>query len=109
MLKLPIAVAVALQATLGAALTAAWANPTIADNAPANTATQSPTTPRLHKGDLVRLRSGGPALIVKSIWGNWAICTWFDDYGDLQSAGFPIAMIAGPITASGIQDRPTTQ
>ena len=71
MLKLPKPAAITIQATLGAALNALWAVPALADAAPANAATQSQTTPLLHEGALVRLRSGGPALTVKSVQGNW--------------------------------------
>ena len=106
MLKLPKAAAVAVQATLWVALGSPWA--TLADAAPANTATQSQTTPRLHKGDLVQLSSGGLVLTVKSVSGNWVICTWFDDYGELQSTAFPIAMIAGPLTLSPDDAKPQT-
>jgi len=100
MLKLLKPAVVAIQATLGVALSASWSLPALADAAPANTATQSQTTPRLHEGDLVRLRSGGSVLTVKSASDNWVVCTWFDDYGELQSTAFPIAMIAGPVTLS---------
>jgi uncharacterized protein YodC (DUF2158 family) len=106
MLKLPNAAAVAVQATLWVALSSPWA--ALADAAPAKTATQSQTTPRLHEGDLVRLRSGGSVLTVKSASDNWVICTWFDDYGELQSTAFPIAMIAGPLTPSPDDAKPQT-
>ena len=106
MLNLPNAAAVAVQATLWVALSSPWA--ALADAAPAKTATQSQTTPRLHEGDLVRLRSGGSVLTVKSASDNWVICTWFDDYGELQSSAFPIAMIAGPVTLSPDDAKPQT-
>ena len=106
MLNLPNAAAVAVQATLWVALSSPWA--ALADAAPAKTATQSQTTPRLHEGDLVRLRSGGSVLTVKSASDNWVICTWFDDYGELQSTAFPIAMIAGPLTLSPDEANPQT-
>src|ERR1700730_11079299 len=105
MLKLPNAAAVAVQATLWVALSSPWA--ALADAAPAKTATQSQTTPRLHEGDLVRLRSGGPQMTVKSVWENWVICRWNEGYG-VQSAGFPIAMIAGPVTLSPDEANPQT-
>src|SRR5258705_11948687 len=95
MLKLPNAAAVAVQATLWVALSSPWA--ALADAAPAKTATQS-QTPRLHEGDLVRLRSGGAALTVKRAWDNWGICSWCDEYGVQQSTASPIPMIGGPLT-----------
>ena len=49
--------------------------------------------------DLVRLRSGGPEMTIKSVQGNWVICTWWSQgWGGFQSTGFPIAMVAGPVT-----------
>src|SRR5258708_39818517 len=80
MLKLPKPAAIAIQATLGIALSAPWAVPALA--APANTATQSQTTPLLHEGDLGRLRSGGPEMTAKSVQGKWVIATWWNEgYG----------------------------
>jgi uncharacterized protein YodC (DUF2158 family) len=109
MLKLPKPAAIAIQATLGVALSAPWAVPALADAALANTATQSQTTPLLHEGDLVRLRSGGPVLTVKSVGGNWVICTWWNEgYGEFETAGFPLAMIAGPVTLSPNDANPQT-
>ena len=107
MLKLPKPAAIAIQATLGIALSASWAVPALA--APANTATQSQTTPLLHEGDLVRLRSGGPAMTVKSVQGKWVIATWWNEgYGGFQSSGFPIAMVAGPVTLPSDDAHPQT-
>jgi uncharacterized protein YodC (DUF2158 family) len=107
--KLPKPVAMAIQATLGVALSAPWVVPAFADAEPANTATQSQTTPLLHEGDVVRLRSGGPPLTVKSVAGNWVICTWWDEgYGEFQTGGFPIAMIAGPVTPPSGDANPQT-
>jgi uncharacterized protein YodC (DUF2158 family) len=106
MLKLPKPAAIAIQATLGIALSAPWAVPALA--APANTATQS-TTPLLHEGDLVRLRSGGPEMTVKSVRGNWVIAIWWNEgYGGFQSSGFPLAMVDGPITLPPVDVSPQT-
>ena len=109
MLKLPKPAAIAIQATLGIALSALWAVSALADAASANTATKSQTTPPLQGGDLVQLRSGGPALTVKSVQGNWVICTWWNEgYGGFQTAGFPVAMVDGPITLPPVNVRPQT-
>src|SRR5215831_15452306 len=107
MLRLPKPAAIAIQATLGIALSAPWAVPALA--APANTATQTQTTPLLHEGDLVQLRSGGPAMTVKSVQGNWVIVTWWNEgFGGFQSAGFPLAMVDGPITLPPVDVSPQT-
>jgi len=107
MLKLPKPAAIAIQATLGIALSAPWAVPALA--APANTATQTQTTPLLHEGDLVQLRSGGPAMTVKSVQGKWVIATWWNEgFGGFQSSGFPLAMVDGPITLPPVDVSPQT-
>src|SRR5260370_21872721 len=97
MLRLPKPAAIAIQATLGIALSAPWAVPALA--APANTATQSQTTPLLHEGDLVRLRSGGPEMTVKSVQGKWVIATWWNEgYGGDHSHALPPPPMRWPIT-----------
>ena len=107
MLRLSKPGAIAIQATLGIALSAPWAVPALAE--PANTETQTPTTPLLHEGDLVRLRSGGPEMTVKSVQGKWVIATWWNEgYGGFQSSGFPLAMVDGPITLPPVDVSPPT-
>ena len=107
MLRLPKPAAIAIQATLGIALSAPWAVPALAE--PANTATQNQTTPLLHEGDLVQLRSGGPEMTVKSVQGKWVIATWWNEgYGGFQSSGFPLAMVDGPITLPPVDVSPPT-
>jgi len=99
MLNLPKLAAIALQAAVGVALGGSGAVTALAQIAPANAVTQSQTTPVLRAGDLVRLRSGGPPLTVKSVHGNWVICTWWHErFGMFRTVGFPVAMIDGPIT-----------
>jgi len=108
MLKLPKPAAIAIQATLGIVLSAPWAVPALAE--PANTAMQSQTTPLLHEGDLVRLRSGGPEMTVKSVQGKWVVATWWNEgFGGFQSAGFPLAMVDGPITLPPVEVSPQTR
>ena len=107
MLKLPKQAAIAIQAALGITLSAPWAVPALA--APANTETQTQTTPSLHEGDLVRLRSGGPEMTVKSVQGKWVVATWWNEgYGGFQSSGFPLAMVDGPITLPPVDVSPPT-
>jgi uncharacterized protein YodC (DUF2158 family) len=88
----------AIAAMLGVAFSASWAVPALAAPAHSTTTTQSRPATLLHSGDLVRLRSGGPLLTVKSVRDGWIICTWWSEYGDFQSGGFPIAMVEGPLT-----------
>ena len=79
MLKLTKPVAIAIQASLGIALSAPLAATALAEGASANAATQNQATPTFRGGDLVRLRSGGPVMTVKSVHGNWVICTWWNE------------------------------
>jgi uncharacterized protein YodC (DUF2158 family) len=109
MLNLPKLAVIAVQATVGVALGASWAVTALAEIAPANPVTQNQTIPVLRGGDLVRLRSGGPALTVKSVHGNWVICTWWHErFGMFRTVGFPVAMIDGPITLLAAAVSPQT-
>jgi uncharacterized protein YodC (DUF2158 family) len=99
MLNLRKPAVIAMQAAMGLVLGVPCAVTALAEDAPANTATQTQATPALRGGDLVRLRSGGPVLTVKSVHGNWIICTWWHEgFGQFRTAGFPSTMIEGPIT-----------
>jgi uncharacterized protein YodC (DUF2158 family) len=109
MLNLPKLAVIAIQVSVGVAIGASWAATALAESAPANPVTQSQTTPVLRTGDLVRLRSGGPALTVKSVNGNWVICTWWHErFGMFRTAAFPVAMIDGPITLLAAAASPQT-
>jgi uncharacterized protein YodC (DUF2158 family) len=90
--------ATTIAATLGVALSAPWAVPALAGRAQSNPVIQSHATPVLQIGDVVRLRSGGPLLTVKSVQGNEVICSWWSDaIGGFATTGFPIAMLTGPV------------
>jgi uncharacterized protein YodC (DUF2158 family) len=48
------------------------------------------TASKLKTGDLVRLKSGGPNLVVTEIKHYYNICVaWINDVGDYQHAAFP--------------------
>ena len=87
----------AIAAMLGVAVSTSWAVPALAGPAQSSTTMQSRAAPLLKRGDLVRLRSGGPLLTVKSVHDGWVICTWWTEYGDFQTNGFPIAAVEGPL------------
>jgi uncharacterized protein YodC (DUF2158 family) len=109
MLNLRKPAVIAMQAAMGVVLGAPCALTALAEDAPANTATQNQATPALRGGDLVRLRSGGPVLTVKSVHGNWIICTWWHEgFGQFRTAGFPSTMIEGPITLAPPAAAPQT-
>ena len=44
-------------------------------------------------GDLVRLRSGGPAMTVDSVKGNQADCFWTGEDGQPNAERFPIDVL----------------
>jgi uncharacterized protein YodC (DUF2158 family) len=90
--------ATTIAAMLGVALSAQWAVPALAGPAQSNTGMQSHATPVLQIGDLVRLRSGGPLLTVKSFQGDEVICSWWsEEMGGFGTTGFPMAMLTGPV------------
>lgn len=54
--------------------------------------TESERRMNLQAGDVVRLKSGGPAMTIKYIDGKEAYCQWFLDGKALQE-GFPLASL----------------
>jgi uncharacterized protein YodC (DUF2158 family) len=90
--------AIANRASIAKALTLAIAlSPTLSIAAfsftPSNTAMQSQTDTSFQPGDLVRLRSGGPAMTVDSIKGNQVDCFWTGLDGELNAESFPIDVL----------------
>jgi uncharacterized protein YodC (DUF2158 family) len=98
----------AIAAMLGVAVSASWAVPALAGPAQSSATTQSRPATLLQSGDLVQLRSGGPVMTVKSVRDGWVICTWWSEYGDFQSGGFPIATVEGPVTLPPDDANPQT-
>jgi len=67
--------------------------PAFSDPAPSNRTLQSSTAPPFRRGDLVRLRSGGPLMTVDNIKGSGVDCYWSDWNGQPNAQTFPIEVL----------------
>lgn len=68
--------------------------PAFSDPAPSTPTLQSRTAPSLRRGDLVRLRSGGPLMTVENIKGSGVDCYWWSDWtGQPNAQTFPIEVL----------------
>jgi uncharacterized protein YodC (DUF2158 family) len=67
--------------------------PAFSDPAPSTSTLQSWTAPSLRRGDLVRLRSGGPLMTVENIKGSEVDCYWSDWNGQPNAQAFPIEVL----------------
>jgi uncharacterized protein YodC (DUF2158 family) len=81
-----IALAVALALTTPLA-------PAFSEPAPSVTAMQNQAAPGLGRGNLVRLRSGGPLMTVLRIEGDQVNCVWTNCDGQIRSDNFPIDVL----------------
>ncbi len=52
-------------------------------------------------GDLVYLKSGGHAMVIRDIAAGKAVCQW-SAAGQLESTTFPVAMLTGDQPGSGV-------
>jgi uncharacterized protein YodC (DUF2158 family) len=66
----------------------AYSAPAISDHA-ADEASASP----LQRGDLVRLRSGGPLMTVDAVKGDVVDCIWTDPNGQTDQATFAVKVL----------------
>jgi uncharacterized protein YodC (DUF2158 family) len=99
----PASMATAL--ALGIALGVPLSIPAFSDPASSYAAMQTPAAAsELHKGDLVRIRSGGPLMTVTAVQGDLVTCTWTNWDGEPQSQSFPIAVLGVPVTTMPPRD-----
>jgi uncharacterized protein YodC (DUF2158 family) len=80
---------IATTLTLGIALSMSLSVSARSDSALSNATMQSQIAPSFQRGDLVRLRSGGPPMTVDSIHGNQVDCFWSDSDGEPIAQSFP--------------------
>ena len=67
--------------------------PAFSASAPSDTAMQNQAAPALGRGNLVRLRSGGPLMTVKDIKGDQVDCFWTDVNGQINADSFPVDVL----------------
>jgi uncharacterized protein YodC (DUF2158 family) len=70
--------------------------PAMAEPAPRVKA-QSARVTALRAGDLVRLRSGGPLMTVRSAEGDQVNCYWSTYEGNVLNGTFPVADLTAPL------------
>jgi uncharacterized protein YodC (DUF2158 family) len=83
----------AIALTLGIALSVPLSVPALSDSASSNTAMQNRPAAPFQRGDLVRLRSGGPMMTVDSVRGDQVDCFWTDPNGQVNAESFPIGVL----------------
>jgi uncharacterized protein YodC (DUF2158 family) len=78
---------------LGVTLSVPLSVPALSDAAPSNTAMQGERAHSFRRGDFVRLRSGGPLMIVERIEGNQVDCIWTSADGEPNVESFPVDVL----------------
>jgi uncharacterized protein YodC (DUF2158 family) len=110
MLVLTKPASMAMAVALGVAFGVPFSIPALSDPASSYAAMQTPAAAsELHKGDLVRIRSGGPLMTVTAVQGDKVTCTWTNWDGQPMSESFPIAVLGVPVTTTPPQDPHTEQ
>jgi uncharacterized protein YodC (DUF2158 family) len=79
--------------TLAVAFSVPLSIPAFSEPALPITAMQNRTAPSFQRGDLVRLRSGGPMMTVNSASGDQVDCYWTDSSGQPSADKFPIYVL----------------
>src|SRR5258708_40089373 len=76
--------------TLGVALSVPLSVPALSDSASSNTAMQNRPAAPFQRGDLVRLRSGGPMMTVDRARRDQVDCFWTDPNGQGNAESCPV-------------------
>jgi uncharacterized protein YodC (DUF2158 family) len=84
-----LSIAAVLALTLGGSLSV----PAYSDVAHSQGLNGSQVAPNLVRGDLVRLRSGGPLMTIENVKGDQVDCFWSDYNGQSNAATFPIYVL----------------
>jgi uncharacterized protein YodC (DUF2158 family) len=83
----------AMTALVAMALTQPFACPAYSAPALSDQAVDDAGVSPLQRGDLVRLRSGGPLMTVDTVKGNVVDCIWTDPNGQTDQATFPAKVL----------------
>jgi uncharacterized protein YodC (DUF2158 family) len=84
---------IAIALLLGTGLSMPLSAAAFSDPAPSSPAMQSQAAASLQRGDLVRLRSGGPLMTIDSIRGDQVDCFWTGLDGEPNAETFPAAVL----------------
>lgn len=60
---------------------------------PISSPVESEVSRQFKQGDLVRLRSGGPAMTVSAVKGDQVVCVWTDYTGQAGDGTFPAVVL----------------
>jgi uncharacterized protein YodC (DUF2158 family) len=82
---------IAFALTLGIAFSVPLSAPAFCDSASSNL--QIRAAPPLQRGDLVRLRSGGPLMTVDAPNGDKVDCLWTDLNSQINAESFPVHVL----------------
>jgi uncharacterized protein YodC (DUF2158 family) len=83
----------AMTALVAVALSQPFAQPAYSAPALSDQAVDDAGVSSLQRGDLVRLRSGGPLMTVETVKGNVIDCIWTDPNGQTNEATFPVKVL----------------
>jgi uncharacterized protein YodC (DUF2158 family) len=83
----------AMMALVAMALVQPFARPAYSAPALPEHAVDAAGVSSLQRGDLVRLRSGGPLMTVDTVKGKVVDCIWTDPNGQTDQATFPVEVL----------------